>query len=86
MKIEKKMLNNNQKLLHPIVKHIRFVAQQAIEGSHAAQLQKNTQHFFFLVALLPFRQQYVVSVCQKYSMFQWWDSTKLLDLGHAHNS
>ena len=41
------MLNNNQKLLHPIVKHIRFVAQQAIEGSHAAQLQKNTQHFFF---------------------------------------
>ena len=56
------MLNNNQKLLHPIVKHIRFVAQQAIEGSHAAQLQKNTQHFFFLVALLPFRQQYAVSV------------------------
>ena len=46
MKIEKKMQNNNQKLLHLIVKHIRFVAQQAIEGSHAAQLQKNTQHFF----------------------------------------
>ena len=43
---KKKMLNNNQKLLHPIVKHIRFVAQQAIEGSHAAQLQKNTQNFF----------------------------------------
>ena len=47
---------------------------------------RKTHNIFFLVALLPFRQQYVVSVCQKYSMFQWWDSTKLLDLGHAHNS
>ena len=66
-----------------IKKALRFVAQQAIEGSHAAQLQKNTQHFFFWwpYCLLDSSMQ---SACQNYSMFQWWASTKLLDLGHAH--